>query len=53
MTVVVLIFDFGTEVDKVTICGCFGGIVTVVVVTTDTVGEAKLVVAVVGTSLIY
>lgn len=49
--VVVLTFDFGVDVDKVTIWGCFGGAVDVD--TTDTVEEAKLLVAVVGTSLMY
>jgi hypothetical protein len=47
-----LTFDFGVEVDKVTICGLVDA-VTVVVVTTETVDEAKLLVAVVGTSRIY
>ena len=51
-TVVVLMFDFGVEVDNVTIWGCFGIAVAVVVVTTDTVEETKFV-AVVGTSLMY
>lgn len=51
--VVVLTFDFGVEVDNVTIWGCLGSDVTVVVVTTDTVEEPKLLVAVVGTSLMY
>jgi len=51
-TVVVLTFDFDVEVDNVTIWVCFGSAV-VVVVTTDTVGEPKLLVAVVGTSLMY
>jgi len=53
-TVVVLTFDFGVVVDNVTIWGCFGSAVVVVVdVTTDTVEEPKLLVDVVGTSLMY
>lgn len=36
-----------------TICGCFGNVVVAVVVTTDTVEEPILLVAVVGTSLMY
>lgn len=51
-TVVVLMFDFGVEVDNVTIWVCLGSDVAVVV-TTDTVEEPKLLVAVVGTSLMY
>jgi len=51
--VVVLMFDFGVVVDNVTIWGCLGSVVAVVVVTTDTVEEPKLLVAVVGTSLMY
>lgn len=50
--VVVFTVDFDVEVDKVTIWGCFEGTVFAVVVTTDTV-EAKLLVAVVGTSRMY
>lgn len=41
----------GVDVDKVTIWGCFGGAVDVD--TADTEGEVKLLVAVVGTSLMY
>lgn len=52
-TVVVLMFDFGVEVDNVTIWVCLGSDVAVVVVITDTVEEPKLLVAVVGTSLMY
>lgn len=54
--VVGLTLDFCVEVvDKVTIWGCLeGALLAVVVVTTDTVEEAaKLLVAVVGTSLMY
>lgn len=51
--VVVLTAALDAVVDKVTIWGCFGGTVTAVVVTTDTVEEAKLLVAVVGTSRMY
>lgn len=53
VTVVVLTLGFAVELDKVTIWGCLGGTVTVVVVTTDTDEEPKLLVAVVGTSLMY
>lgn len=53
VTVVVLTFDFGVEVDNVTIWVCLGSAVVVVVVTTDTLEEPKLLEAVVGTSLIY
>lgn len=58
MTVVVLVkvvvftFAFEVELDKVTICDCLVDVATVVVFTTDTL-DAKLLVAVVGTSLIY
>jgi len=50
--VVVFTVDFDVEVDKVTIWGCFEDTVFAVVVTADTV-EAKLLVAVVGTSRMY
>jgi len=49
--VVVLTFDFDA-VDTETIWDCFGGAVTVAVVTV-TVEQAKLLVAVVGTILMY